>query len=267
MTLLLSLLLVAGMAGASDIGSGIGNNIGSDVNYIAVDVRSGAIIEQRWADAAAPIPLGSLVKPFTALAYPGAFPEFVCTGAASRCWLAHGHGRLRFREALAQSCNAYFLNLAGGVDPGTLAVVAAKFGIAAPEVDSAETRIGLGDGWRISPLALVHAYAELASRTGEPRVNEILAGLELAARSGTASAVGREFAKTGTALRAGAKTGTAPCAGIGAANRKHATDGFTMVLAPADSPRIALLVRVHGVTGAEAAKSAARILREMREAP
>jgi len=47
-----------------------------------------------------------------------------------------------------------------------------KVRIAAPEVDSAETRIGLGDGWRISPLALVHAYAELALRTGEPRVSE-----------------------------------------------------------------------------------------------
>lgn len=254
MTPLLSLLLVVGMAEGHDVRGAIG----SDVNYIALDVRSGAIIEQRWADATAPIPLGSLVKPFTALAYSGAFPEFVCKGAASRCWLVHGHGRVRFREALAQSCNAYFLNLAREIDPGTLAVVAAKFGITAPEVDSAETRIGLGDGWRISPLALVRAYAELASRAGEPRVNEILAGLELAGRSGTASALGR-----GTL----AKTGTAPCAGIGAASHNHATDGFTMVLAPADSPRIALLVRVHGVTGAEAAKSAARILRQMRGRP
>jgi cell division protein FtsI/penicillin-binding protein 2 len=254
----LLLLLAVGMAGGHDVRGEIGNDIGSDVNYIAVDVRSSAIIEQSWADAATPIPLGSLVKPFTALAYSGAFPEFVCKGTASRCWLAHGHGHVRFREALAQSCNAYFLNLAREIDPGTLAVVAAKFGIAAPDMDSAETRIGLGDGWRISPLGLVHAYAELASRAGEPRVNEILGGLELAARSGTASAVGR-----GTL----AKTGTARCAWIGAGNHRHATDGFTMVLAPADSPRIALLVQVHGVTGAEAAKSAARILREMGARP
>jgi cell division protein FtsI/penicillin-binding protein 2 len=266
MTLLLSLLLVAGMAGGHDVKGDIASKIGSSVDYIAVDVRNGAIIEQRWADVTAPIPLGSLVKPFTALAYSGAFPEFVCKGAASRCWLAHGHGRLRFREALAQSCNAYFLNLALGADPGILAVVAAKFGISAPEIDSAETRIGLGNGWRISPLALVHAYGELASRASEPRVSEILAGLELAARSGTASALGRGVF---------AKTGTAPCAGMAAARHgyatrhatSHATDGFTVVLAPADSPRIALLVRVHGVTGAEAAKSAARILHEMREAP
>jgi cell division protein FtsI/penicillin-binding protein 2 len=257
MTTLL-LLLAVGMAGGRDVRSGIGNDVGSEVNYIAVDVRDGAIIEQHWTDATAPIPLGSLVKPFTALAYSGTFPEFVCKGSASRCWLAHGHGHVGFREALAQSCNAYFLNLAREIDPVTLDVVAAKFGIAGPEVDSAEARIGLGDGWRISPLGLVHAYAELASRAGEPRVNEILGGLELAARSGTASAVGRG---------ALAKTGTARCARIGAGNHNHSTDGFTMVLAPADSPRIALLVRVHGVTGAEAAKSAARILRGMRERP
>jgi cell division protein FtsI/penicillin-binding protein 2 len=89
-------------------------------------------------------------------------------------------------------------------------------------------------------------------------VSEILAGLELAARSGTASAVGRG---------ALAKTGTARCVGVGVGGLRHATDGFTMVLAPADSPRIVLLVREHGVTGAEAAKSAARILREMRASP
>jgi len=269
------LLFAAFMRGGSDIGTDPRSNFGNDVDYIVIDVQTRAVIEQHWSyakgfyasgthatgpdanasDANVPIPVGSLVKPFTALAYNGTFPEFVCKGAGSGCWLAHGHGRERFRDALAQSCNAYFLNLARGTDPGTLAVVAAKFGIAAPEVDSAEARIGLGDGWRISPLALVRAYAELASRAGEPRVSEILAGLELAARSGTASAIG------GGAL---AKTGTAQRAGMSAGNHNHLSDGFTVVLAPTDAPRIALLVRVRGVTGAEAAKSAARILREMR---
>jgi cell division protein FtsI/penicillin-binding protein 2 len=227
------------------------NESKSTVDYVAVDVRTRAVIGQRWADVETPIPVGSLVKPFTALAYSGAFPEFVCKGAASGCWLAHGHGRIRFREALAQSCNAYFLNLSRDVDVQTLVVVSAKFGIEGPRVDSAETRIGLGDGWRISPLALVRAYAELSSRGSEPRVRENLDGMELAARSGTAGAIGGgALAKTGTASRAG--------------DRGHHSDGFTLVLAPADSPRVALLVRVRGVTGADAAKSAARILRELR---
>jgi len=190
------------------------------------------------------------VKPFTALAYDRPFPEFVCTGKASRCWLPKGHGREGFRTALAQSCNAYFLNLARDVDTDRLAVTAAKFGIPGPHGERAEDRIGLGDAWRIPPIALVNAYAELAARHEESRVAEILSGMELAAQSGTAKAIGNN---------ALAKTGTAPCI----ANRKHAGDGFSIALAPAVAPRIALLVRVHGVTGAEAAKSASRILHEL----
>jgi cell division protein FtsI/penicillin-binding protein 2 len=196
------------------------------------------------------VPVGSLVKPFLALAYGGEFPEFVCKGAADRCWLTRGHGKLGFEDALAQSCNAYFLNLARGVDHATLSVTAAKFGIPPPGSDLAEARIGLGTDWRIPPLALARAYAELASRAGEARVDEILAGLRKAAESGTAKALGRGVL---------AKTGTAACV----AERRDAGDGFAVVLEPAEAPRVTLLVRVHGAPGAEAAKSAARIVRRM----
>ena len=224
----------------------------ADVNYITIDVRTRQVVKQDWPDADKPIPVGSLVKPFTALASNGSFPEFVCKGAIDHCWLAKGHGSIAFRDALANSCNAYFLQLARDVDAHSLAVVAAKFGIPPPDLDTPEVRIGLGRDWQISPLALTRAYCELTSRSAEPRVAEILAGLKLAAESGTASAIGRG---------ALAKTGTAPCV----AQRKHKGDGFTLVLAPSDAPRIAILVRVHGVPGAEAAKSAAIILhRELK---
>jgi cell division protein FtsI/penicillin-binding protein 2 len=217
-------------------------------NYIVVDVRTRQVVRQDWPDVDQPIPVGSLVKPFTALAANGQFPEFVCHGAIDRCWLGKGHGSVGFQVALANSCNAYFLQLARDVDPHSLEVVAAKFGIPPPAVDTPEARIGLGRDWRISPLALTRAYCELTSRSTEPRVAEILAGLKLAAESGTASAIGSG---------ALAKTGTAPCV----AKREHKGDGFAIVLEPADAPRIAILVRVHGVPGAEAAKSAATILR------
>jgi cell division protein FtsI/penicillin-binding protein 2 len=220
---------------------------GADVNYLIVDVRTRQIIKQDWLAADKPIPVGSLVKPFAALAANGPFPEFLCQGSADRCWLAAGHGRIGFRDALSKSCNAYFLQLARNVDAHSLAVVAAKFGIPPPDLETPEARIGLGSDWQISPIALTRAYCELTARSVEPRVAEILAGLKLAAESGTASAVGRG---------ALAKTGTAPCV----AQRRHKGDGFTIVLEPADAPRIAILVRVHGVPGAEAAKSAAVIL-------
>jgi cell division protein FtsI/penicillin-binding protein 2 len=220
----------------------------TDVNYLVVDVRTREVVEQHWADAETPIPVGSLVKPFTALAYGGEWPEFVCKGTAGGCWSVRGHGRVRFREALADSCNAYFLNLARAVPADTLAVVAAKFGIPGPDVDTAEARIGMGRSWKISPLALARAYCELASRAVEPRVKDVLEGLRVAAESGTARAIGRGRM---------AKTGTAPCV----AEKRDTGDGFTVVLDPADAPRRVLLVQVHGVPGAEAAKSAARILR------
>ncbi|MBZ5605799.1 MAG: hypothetical protein LAO79_26160 [Acidobacteriia bacterium] len=219
------------------------------VDSIAIDVRTREVIEQHWNDADRAIPVGSLVKPFTALAYSGDFPEFTCTGR--RCWLARGHGKLHFRQALAFSCNEYFLNLAKSVDPQTLAVVAAKFGIPPPAEDSAEARIGLGTSWRITPAGLARAYAELAERSGEPRVREILDGLRMSAESGTSGAIGRGFF---------AKTGTAPCV-----SEKHDSgDGFTIVIAPAEASRKVLLVRVHGVPGAEAAKSARDILRKWK---
>jgi cell division protein FtsI/penicillin-binding protein 2 len=220
----------------------------AESNYIVVDVRTREVVKQDWPNADEPIPVGSLVKPFMALAASGAFPTLICNGRIDRCWLAKGHGRIGFRDALANSCNAYFLELARRVDAHSLAVVAAKFGIPPPDLETPEARIGLGADWRISPLALARAYCELTSRAAEPRVAEILAGLRIASESGTASAIGQG---------ALAKTGTAPCV----AQRKHKGDGFTIVLLPAGAPRLAVLVRVHGVPGAEAAKSAAIIAR------
>jgi cell division protein FtsI/penicillin-binding protein 2 len=227
-----------------------------DVNYIVVDVRTRQVVKQDWPDAETPIPVGSLVKPFTALAVSGPFPEFVCNGTIDRCWLQKGHGPEQFRDALSNSCNAYFLALAKDVDAHSLAVVAAKFGIPPPAADAPEARIGLGRHWQISPVALTRAYCELTSRSVEPRVAEILAGMKLAAESGTARAIGLGL----NGRSALAKTGTAPCV----EQRKHEGDGFTIVLGPADAPRVAILVRVHGVPGAEAAKSAAVLARSLR---
>jgi len=224
---------------------------GMSADYIVLDVATKQVVASRWTDMNTPIPVGSLVKPFLALAYDGPFPEFECKGTANSCWRRRPHGRLGFIDALAESCNAYFLNLARHTDEEALRRVAAKYSIDPPHGMSPETRIGLGEGWKISPLALTRAYAELASRSGEPAVRTILSGLGRSAVSGTSSAIG------GGAL---AKTGTAPCA----AKRGDAGDGFSLVLYPADGPRTAILVRVHNVPGALAAETSARILNVVR---
>src|SRR4029077_13614772 len=96
----------------------------------------------RWLDADRPIPVGSLVKTFTALSSHQDFTEFECKGSRDRCWLKRGHGRLKFTDALAQSCNSYFLQLAQRVASNALRLTAAKYSIAIPSDDSPDSRIG-----------------------------------------------------------------------------------------------------------------------------
>lgn len=91
----------------------------SDVSYLLLDANSGVLLTSHWENYDKPIPLGSLVKPFTALAYAGAhdfrYPTYICRGQASGCWQARPHGQLDIVSAIAVSCNSYFRSLAGNV--------------------------------------------------------------------------------------------------------------------------------------------------------
>lgn len=205
--------------------------------YLLTDCIRSREICSRWNHPMDPARIGSLVKPFTALAYGAShafrFPTFYCAGTDANCWFPQGHGQLEIASAIANSCNAYFLELASHVSAQGLAEVAEKFGLAAPAPDSdAGTLIGLGAGWKISPFAIARGYSELIARSTEPGVGQILAGMALSGQSGTGRGVGRgAYVKTGTA----------------------ANDGYVIALFPSDAPRFNLLVRVHGTTGAQAA--------------
>jgi len=77
-----------------------------DLSYLLLD-EDGQVIAQRWEDPERELPVGSLVKPFIAVAYGEShrdFPQFKCTGKKT-CWLPRGHGYLHIREAIAFSCN------------------------------------------------------------------------------------------------------------------------------------------------------------------
>src|SRR5450759_4371468 len=67
--------------------------------YLLVRAGDASAVAERWIGVNAPAPLGSLVKPFVALAYGEAhafeYPRFECTG----CWLPQGHGFLDLRTA------------------------------------------------------------------------------------------------------------------------------------------------------------------------
>ena len=68
----------------------------SNVSYLLFDAGSDVLLASRWDNEDKPIPMGSLVKPFTALAYAEAhdyrYPTYDCKGEASGCWRAQPHG-------------------------------------------------------------------------------------------------------------------------------------------------------------------------------
>jgi len=202
------------------------------LTFLRIDVETGQITQKQW-DNMKPVEVGSLAKPFIALAYAQShdfrYPRSTC----KKCWLPRGHGDIGIVEAIAQSCNTYFDSLRAQLKPGELEAVANRFGL--PSAD------------RALPEQILRAYIELWKRSREPGVAPILDGMREAARTGTAKGLRRE---------ALAKTGTAACAH----SPKAPGDGFAVVLHPAAQPRTALLFSLHGRPGAHAAMEAGRLL-------
>lgn len=230
---------------------------GQPISWILLD-RSGQVVVQHWNDAERPIAPGSLLKPLLALAYGkqrgGKFNRAFCAGTRGRCWYPPGHGMIGLEEALAQSCNAYFLSLAHDLDRVRAMQTFEQLGLVGPPANASdETLIGLDGRWTESPLTLARAYLRLQQDAPPDLRNRILSGMRESAMQGTARSVDAAIG-SGAAL---AKTGTAPCSH----HPRGAADGFTVVLYPADQPRFLLLVRMHGVTGAETSRAAGAMLR------
>jgi len=233
---------------------------GPDISFLLLDAHTGRVLASRWDRPDTPIPMGSLVKPFTALAYGEEhdfrYPSHTCRGTATGCWLPRGHGDVGLTAAIAYSCNSYFRMLTGNLTAGDVSTTANRFGIESPRRDAAGLQLaGLGTRWRTSPLRMARAYLELVRWRQHPAVTQILEGMAQSAEHGTGAEVHRALPAPDVLV----KTGTAACAH----SRRGPGDGFAMTLMPADDPQILLLVRVHGVPGAQAAKTAGRMLRRI----
>lgn len=234
---------------------------GRDISFLLFDARDGRVLASRWDNPETPIPLGSLVKPFTALAYGEQhefkYPPHMCRGTATGCWRPSGHGAMDLTSAIAYSCNSYFRMLASDMTAADVSPTAVRFGIEPPDhAANGAALIGIGTQWRVSPLGMARAYLELVRQRDQPGAREIVAGMAQSARQGTGAEVDRALY-----FSALVKTGTASCT-----HAPHAPgDGFAVALVPSDDPQILLMVRVHGVPGAEAAKTAGQILRRIEE--
>ena len=233
-----------------------------DISFLLLDVHTGRVLASRWEHAERPIPMGSLVKPFTALAYGEQhdfqYPVHTCRGTVTGCWLPHGHGDVNLTAAIAYSCNSYFRMLTEGLTAADVSPTATRFGLEPPRRDAAGAQLaGLGPHWRISPVHMARAYLELVRQRQHPGVSQILDGMAQSAEHGTGGEVHRAVPFPGVLV----KTGTAACTH----SRRSSGDGFVVALMPADNPQILLMVRVHGVPGARAAKTAGQMLRRIED--
>ena len=223
------------------------------LEFLVLDLRTHETLADTFHHPEAPIPVGSLLKPFLALAYfkahPGPSPTVVCHGHPDRCWKDGGHGAITLTDAIAQSCNAFFLSLAQGIDPIAIPYVPPAPGNASPE-----TLIGLTPDWRISPEALAAAYASMLAAPQSPTQTAIFAGMRDSARRGTANRIGSH---PGGVL---AKTGTAPCIDKPC---KASGDGLVVAAIPAAHPTLLMLVRKRATTGAMTAAAARPIISQL----
>ena len=172
------------------------------------------------------------------------------------------------REALAWSCNTYFAAVGASLKPGELRSLLAPTGLLsqtalAPGEATAsfrdprttdETQLTLlgVDGIRVSPLELAEAYRNLAQRLAA-HPDDAAAGVVEAGLADSAS-----FGMAGNASLGGVpvagKTGTAD----GAAGAQ--SHGWFAGLAPAEAPRVVVVVYLPAGHGADAARVAAELL-------
>jgi cell division protein FtsI/penicillin-binding protein 2 len=234
----------------------------SNVSFLLLDAHTGQLLTSRWDHPDRPIPLGSLAKPFAAIAYGERhqfqYPMYTCRGSVSGCWRPGGHGEMDLTSAIAFSCNSYFRLLTSELNAADLFPTATHFGLDPPGADvTAAELAGLGPRWRISPMHMAQAYLELVRNREHPAIEQIVEGMERSALHGTGAEVDRAL----PSKRALVKTGTAACTH----SQPAPGDGFAIVLVPADEPRLLLMVRVHGAPGSIAAKAAGRMLRLIKE--
>jgi hypothetical protein len=254
-------VLVVGLAAAASLARPIAAHRADPLPrppaYVLVDAATERVLDARWDDLARPLPFGSLIKPFTALAYADThrftYPMLECRGRADGCWLPAGHGHVGIAGAVAGSCNAYFRQLAQQTAPDALVARLRWFGMRADVAAvTPAAMVGLGDALKLAPAAIIHGYLEIASRAGQPGVTPIVQGMLASARTGTGRGVGAAIGGVDALV----KTGTAPCGH----SPKATADGYAIAIYPAERPRVILLMQAHGRTGAETAAFAGELL-------
>jgi cell division protein FtsI/penicillin-binding protein 2 len=195
-----------------------------DITYVLMSVAEAQVVASRWPDLEKPVPAGSLLKPFTALGYGDAH--------------AFRYPRIR--------CTGDCWKPGGHGDMDLAPALAFSCNRYFRELTG-----GVVHNEDAPPIDVIRAYCSLKDRLPGPGGAAIARGLRMAAAQGTAKDL---------RMPALAKTGTAPCTH----DPRGEGDGFTIVLFPPEKPVYALLVGVHGTTGARAAGRAGEMVRAIQ---
>lgn len=195
---------------------------------------------------------GSLMKLITAQAAiaKGLDPALNCEGHLDEsghreyCWTPKGHGRLRMVQALSQSCNLYFYQLAKKLGWNALAEQFKHWDLPLPEAFSprgwelGRAAIGESEKLQFTPKQLAAFWEVLLAKASDPNLKNLFFGLEQASQIGTANGL------KSLGIPIWAKTGTAD-----SQTDAYKTHGWIMAAAPAPQPRWALLIFLKNAHG------------------
>lgn len=225
------------------------------MSTVVMDVASGRVKAELNARVLARP--GSTAKPFSLLAV-----DRTETLACARQVRIGGrkldctHGEighpLDAAEALAYSCNSWFIRHAERVPPARLAAVFRQAGLDEVTVAASADQVrlqALGEACvRVTPLGLASAYRRLAQRRREASLEPLFRGLRAAVEFGTARLA------DAPGLRVAGKTGTAASSVPG---KLHA---WFCGFAPEERPRIVVVMFVEqGSGGGDAAPLAREV--------
>lgn len=225
---------------------------------VLLDAHSG---EERFAGGALQqaLPPGSLFKLVTALA--AAEAGTPALDQALRCPTRlrvppcqHAHGEVRFAQALAVSCNAYFGQLGAALGAARILDTARALGLTQlPAQEDAALLGATGAGVRVTPREVAELVRAIAVGRREggvpgqaflPRLRDALAlGVQRGTAQGAADRAVPAAGKTGTAVVGAGKV------------------GWFAGYAPASAPTLIVVVARRELRGGEVAGAAAGLLR------
>jgi hypothetical protein len=139
-------------------------------SVLVMDGLSGEILVDEGATSV-PSRVGSILKPFLVATVPAFLESRLARGTVEwRCDVEAGE-RLSYSDALARSCNGFFLDAGSGLPADSFAAFDALIAAVSKPVPSAlafESRLGISPGLALSPRDVVRLYAWLWRRRRSP---------------------------------------------------------------------------------------------------